>query len=460
MKPTPITFSVAAEPSPAAADDSAAAKLKARAAKFGNSVTDEDIAKIIKSRRPGLLRDALQKEASASRKDHISTGFDLYSQDQIDKQSQRSARFGTSAPATGVAIAQVPEGELARKKRAEKFGLEYEEPDQAGIDNRIVLEKRQDTDGIAEARLDALHLYGVDLLATHDILSHFSAYNPTFVEWINDSSCNVCFPDEFAVKRVIIQLGEALTAQETTDSGVMLLEDAAQPEVWHRSKTAITKSGVAVPLLFRVATSSDAKNPLRQHKRRGLWKLPVRQALQVVQSGADVEDEGAPQGGRPRGRGSVQGRGGKRSRLDADGDVVMEGEGGGRGGRRRRRTRDGADADPADGAADLGGGGVGGNGRGFLFDDEREVVQPQGGRGLRSAEDGAGVEDGGVEDGGVGNEGGVRIKEEEAAVKGFAVDAAAAEWASAGGAGVSVKLEEAEREVKREGDEAAAMDVD
>lgn len=107
-------------------------------------------------------------------------------------------------------------------------------------------------------------------------------------------------------------------------AAVMMLEDAAQPEVWHRSKTAITKSGVAVPLLFRVATSADAKNPLKQHKRRGLWKMPVRQALEAVQSGTAVEEGGPPEGARPRGRGSVQGgRRGKRSRLDEDGDVVM-----------------------------------------------------------------------------------------------------------------------------------------
>lgn len=107
-------------------------------------------------------------------------------------------------------------------------------------------------------------------------------------------------------------------------AAVMMLEDAAQPEVWHRSKTAITKSGVAVPLLFRVATSADAYNPLRQHKRRGLWKMPVRQALEAVQSGAADEEEAPPERVRPRGRGSVQGgRHGKRDRLDEDGDVVM-----------------------------------------------------------------------------------------------------------------------------------------
>lgn len=56
----------------------------------------------------------------------------MYSEGEMDKQTQRAARFGTSAPVKGVAIAQVPEAELARKRRAEKFGLQYEEPDQAG----------------------------------------------------------------------------------------------------------------------------------------------------------------------------------------------------------------------------------------------------------------------------------------------------------------------------------------
>jgi hypothetical protein len=74
------------------------------------------------------------------------------------------------------------------------------------------------------ARHDALHVYGVDLLTTADILSHFNTYGPTYVEWLNDSSCNVCFPDKFTVKRAIVQMGEALTDAEKEEnrSGAML----------------------------------------------------------------------------------------------------------------------------------------------------------------------------------------------------------------------------------------------
>jgi Nuclear cap-binding protein subunit 3 len=60
-------------------------------------------------------------------------------------------------------------------------------------------------------------------LTTADILSHFNTYGPSYVEWLNDSSCNVVFPDKFTVKRAIVQMGEALTdaEKEQNRSGAM-----------------------------------------------------------------------------------------------------------------------------------------------------------------------------------------------------------------------------------------------
>ena len=57
-------------------------------------------------------------------------------------------------------------------------------------------------------------MYGVDLIGTRDLLNFFSMYGPTYVEWIDDSSCNVLFPDEFTVKRLLVQLGEVLSADD------------------------------------------------------------------------------------------------------------------------------------------------------------------------------------------------------------------------------------------------------
>ena len=59
-------------------------------------------------------------------------------------------------------------------------------------------------------RPDAVHLYGVDLLATNECLSYFSDYGPTFVEWLDDSSCNVLFEDAGSAMRAIAGRGRPL----------------------------------------------------------------------------------------------------------------------------------------------------------------------------------------------------------------------------------------------------------
>jgi hypothetical protein len=92
-------------------------------------------------------------------------------------------------------------------------------PECAGINPKLIMEPRIEASPVSGPRPDALHVYGVDLLSTGDILAHFNAYGATYVEWLNDSSCNVCFPDMFTVKRVIVQMGEALTEEEQSEAG-------------------------------------------------------------------------------------------------------------------------------------------------------------------------------------------------------------------------------------------------
>jgi len=48
-------------------------------------------------------------------------------------------------------------------------------------------------------RSEALHVFGVDFFSEKEILEYFSEGNPSKVEWINDSSCNVVFPSAEAV---------------------------------------------------------------------------------------------------------------------------------------------------------------------------------------------------------------------------------------------------------------------
>ena len=65
---------------------------------------------------------------------------------------------------------------------------------------------------------------GVDVMGTKDCLSYFEDFGPIFVEWINDSSCNVLFADPPSAKRAMVGRGRPLPPTENTaTAGVRLL---------------------------------------------------------------------------------------------------------------------------------------------------------------------------------------------------------------------------------------------
>lgn len=101
-----------------------------RAEKFGIALKPNAVE--LRTAQPGPLRDELRKER-LQKKGVMPTGFDLYSEEERAKQNKRSSRFGTSTPAEGIAIARLSEDEQAKKNRAKKFGLQYEEAERSGV---------------------------------------------------------------------------------------------------------------------------------------------------------------------------------------------------------------------------------------------------------------------------------------------------------------------------------------
>lgn len=99
-----------------------------RAEKYGVPLSEKALARP----KPGLLRDDMRKAKALQRSDGIAS-FNLYSDAELAKQSDRAARFGTTpAAAPVIAVAGPSEEEEAKKARAAKFGLEYQEPDTSG----------------------------------------------------------------------------------------------------------------------------------------------------------------------------------------------------------------------------------------------------------------------------------------------------------------------------------------
>lgn len=78
-----------------------------------------------------------------------------------------------------------------------------------------VLEEKKEHGWEIHRRPEAIHLYGVDCMSTAECLSYFSDYGPTFVEWIDDSSCNVLFEDDYTAKRALIGRGKPLPPDNT-----------------------------------------------------------------------------------------------------------------------------------------------------------------------------------------------------------------------------------------------------
>lgn len=58
-----------------------------------------------------------------------------------------------------------------------------------------VREERKQWPVTVKRRPDTLYFYGTDKMSTEDVFTYFGTFKPLFVEWIDDSSCNVFFSD-------------------------------------------------------------------------------------------------------------------------------------------------------------------------------------------------------------------------------------------------------------------------
>lgn len=168
----------------------------------------------------------------------FATGFDLTSQDEISKREQRMKRFNTPefaleystetvrALSEGMTQEQWQEKQKDKEKlreRALKFGLPTDQEGKKEIEltpvNGKVLKERCDIRGdtMIEFREDAIHVYSLDdrfqQVRTSDVLAYFVGYGPSYVEWINDSSCTVVFEDPFTAGRALVSLSQEIPPQ-------------------------------------------------------------------------------------------------------------------------------------------------------------------------------------------------------------------------------------------------------
>lgn len=126
------------------------------------------------------------------------TGIDVTSKEAIEKKEQRAKRFHLRADVNDNPRDVVLDREMMRK-------------------------------ALPKVRLETIHVSGVDDMSTEDIFGFFKQYPPGYIEWLDDTSCNVVWLDEVTAARALLNLStiptddkskkseESLSAKSKTD---------------------------------------------------------------------------------------------------------------------------------------------------------------------------------------------------------------------------------------------------
>ncbi|KAK3820491.1 MAG: hypothetical protein J3R72DRAFT_33558 [Linnemannia gamsii] len=170
------------------------------------------------------------------------TGFDPLSKEEQAKKANRAQRFG--------ALPQ--EQSETKDETMEEAGMDVDGGDFARPDNLPETPPRTST-----IRMDAVYIYGTDEMSTKDVLKYFEAYGPSHVEWIDDSSCNIVFPDQFSAKRAVyfqllnrdnVTFGEDGDDVDIEPSRDLSEGGVAEPVMVMRSKNRLQRAKEYVPI--------------------------------------------------------------------------------------------------------------------------------------------------------------------------------------------------------------------
>lgn len=277
--------------------DRAVVAAKRRAERFGGTYVPPAIKSFVD---PKTIRK-LQRTGAVE--PGFTTGFDVTSTEELSKREQRMKRFNTPEFALAYSTEtvraltdgmtqdewQAKEAEKAKlEERARKFGVATEKRELNLVPaNAKVQSERCDIkaagDSSAEVRTDAIHMYALDdrfqQVRTSDVLAFFTGYGPSYVEWINDSSCTVVFQDPFTAGRALISLAQEIPPQSKAAEAAPA---ATSDDVEMDGETASTTMTDSVAADAATAESNSAADVLDDSFNRSHWRfgLPISSSTQ------------------------------------------------------------------------------------------------------------------------------------------------------------------------------------
>ncbi|XP_022085690.1 nuclear cap-binding protein subunit 3-like isoform X2 [Acanthaster planci] len=100
------------------------------------------------------------------------------------------------------------EAKIKRRERARRFGIKS--PDKTSKTEKLssVILPPGSTIGGHRVRAEAIFILGVDEMSTQDVFNYFKDYDPSSIEWINDTSCNVVWLDPHSAARALFNMSQ------------------------------------------------------------------------------------------------------------------------------------------------------------------------------------------------------------------------------------------------------------
>ena len=147
-------------------------------------------------------------------------------------------------------MAYTSEGWL-RKYRVDPVlgdGSSAEMEEDGGVDENGEVKKKKGP--VVEVR-EKIHMFCVDVAAfkqlrTNDILGHFKDFGPSYVEWLGETSVNVCFEDKYSAQRALKALSQEVEAPPVKEEKKE--EDATMEEGEGEKKEGEEKGGEENPM--------------------------------------------------------------------------------------------------------------------------------------------------------------------------------------------------------------------
>ncbi|XP_056414720.1 nuclear cap-binding protein subunit 3 isoform X3 [Hyla sarda] len=102
-----------------------------------------------------------------------------------------------------------------KEQRAKRFHFRADVNDNQ---RDVVLDLDMMRKAIPKVRLETLYVSGVDEMSTEDIFTFFKQYPPGYIEWLDDTSCNVVWLDEVTAARALLNLSTMPTDDKSKKS--------------------------------------------------------------------------------------------------------------------------------------------------------------------------------------------------------------------------------------------------